>query len=234
MSDTANTRDKQSVIRILRDKIISGEFESGERLAEIPTSERLGVSRTPIRIAFRALESEGLLEKLPGRGYCVRNITPIQISDAVEVRGVLEGLAARQSAEIGLDESTQKSLLLCLTVGDALFKKGFIAEDDVEQYQQMNARFHELIIAASQNSAVKAALALSAHLPFASVNALAFNPDDLDKEFKRLYYAHMQHHAIVEALIKGQGARAENLMKEHAQATLVYSNSFDNTSVAKT
>ena len=89
-------RNGQSVIRILRDKIISGEFAAGERLAEIPTAERLGISRTPVRIAFRALAQEGLLEKLPRRGYQVRNVTKAQICDSVEVRGVLEGLAARQ------------------------------------------------------------------------------------------------------------------------------------------
>lgn len=226
-------RDKHSVLRILRDKIISGEFEAGERLAEIPTAEKLGVSRTPIRIALRALESEGLLEKLPRRGYCVKNISPIQISDAVQVRGVLEALAARQAAELGLDDKTKEILLQCLSDGDTIFDKGFIVEEDVEQYQQMNERFHQAIINASNNVAVKSALALSEHIPFASVNALAFNPNDLVREYRRLFYAHIQHHAIVESLLKAQGARVEALMKEHAQATLAYSELFERGSNSK-
>ncbi|WP_254843440.1 GntR family transcriptional regulator [Shewanella sp. UCD-KL21] len=223
MSEVEISRDRESVIRILRDKIISGEFAAGERLAEIPTAEHLGVSRTPVRIAFRALEHEGLLQKLPRRGYCVRNITLSQISDSVAVRGVLEGLAARQTAETGLDDATKNALLLCLTEGDHLFDKGYLVEQDIEKYQQMNIRFHQLIISASNNSAINAALALSEHLPFASVNALTFNPDNMKKEYQRLNYAHLQHHAIVEALTLGQGTRAENMMKEHAQATLAYS-----------
>ncbi|MEP4892267.1 MAG: GntR family transcriptional regulator [Aliiglaciecola sp.] len=220
-------RDGQSVIRILRDKIISGEFVAGERLAEIPTAERLGISRTPIRIAFRALAQEGLLEKLPRRGYQVRNVTKAQIVDSVEVRGVLEGLAARQAAEAGLSESTREQLHSCLVEGDKLFENGVLSEEDVENYQNMNMHFHATLIAASENSAIDAALALSDHLPFASANALTFNPLQLQVEYRRLHYAHMQHHAIYHALVNGQGARVEALMKEHAHATLAYSDLFD-------
>jgi GntR family transcriptional regulator of vanillate catabolism len=220
-------RNGQSVIRILRDMIISGEFSAGVRLAEIPTAERLGISRTPVRIAFRAMAQEGLLEKLPRRGYQVRNVTQAQIVDSVEVRGVLEGLAARQAAEARLSESTKVKIQACLLAGDQLFKNGVLAEQDVEKYHEMNMRFHALIIAASGNSAISAALALSEHLPFASVSALAFNPKQMQQEYRRLFYAHTQHHAVYHALINGQGARAEALMKEHAHATLAYSELFD-------
>lgn len=224
-------RDGQSVIRILRDMIISGEFSSGKRLAEIPTAERLGVSRTPVRIAFRALAQEGLLEKLPRRGYQVRNVTQAQIVDSVEVRGVLEGLAARQTAEAGLSESIKAEIQACLMVGDQLFKKGVLAEQDVEKYHEMNMNFHALIITASGNSAISAALALSEHLPFASVSALAFNPRQMQQEYRRLFYAHTQHHAIYHALINGQSARAEALMKEHAHSALANSELFDKESI---
>lgn len=226
-------RDGQSVVRIIRDKIISGEFSAGERLAEIPTAERLGVSRTPVRIAFRALAQEGLLEQLPRRGYQVRNVTHRQISDSVEVRGVLEGLAARQAAEKGLSEVVIQALQACLIAGDKLFENGCLAEEDIQLYHEMNMRFHELLINASGNSAIKAALALSEHLPFASVNALAFNPQQLAKEYSRLHYAHKQHHAVFQALVKGQSARAESIMKEHAHATLAYADGFEKQSVQR-
>jgi len=218
--------DGQSVVRILRDKIISGEFAAGARLAEIPTAEALGVSRTPIRIAFRALAQEGLLEKLPRRGYQVRRVTQLQISDSVQVRGVLEGLAARQAAEVGLSDENHDVLLKCLNDGDRLFTNGHLTAQDIEDYQTMNMQFHNAIIGASGNHAIPAALALNEHLPFASVNALAFNPKNLTKEYQRFHYAHMQHHAIFHAIVNGQGARAEALMKEHAHATLAYSELF--------
>jgi len=90
------------VLSTLRQMIISGELEAGQRIAEIPTADRLGVSRTPVRIAFRALEQEGLLIKLERRGYRVRQVTQGEVAGAIEVRGVLEGLAALQAAERGL------------------------------------------------------------------------------------------------------------------------------------
>lgn len=68
---------------------------------ETPTAQRFGVSRMPVRMAFRTLEQEGLLVPFGGRGYQVRSVSPSDIAGAVEVRGVLEGLAARQTAEQG-------------------------------------------------------------------------------------------------------------------------------------
>ena len=85
----------QRVLIALRKMIASGELAAGERIAEIPTAELLEVSRTPVRIAFRTLEQEGLLVKCAGRGYTVRAVSPADIAGAVEVRGVLEGQAAR-------------------------------------------------------------------------------------------------------------------------------------------
>lgn len=213
-------REGQAVISILRDKIVSGVFPAGERLAEIPTAELLGVSRTPVRIAFRALAQEGLLIKLPRRGYQVRKVTNDEILGAVEVRGVLEGLAARQAAEKGLTEDTRVQLAECLKNADAIFEKGYLTEEDIEQYNVINKQFHDLIINASGNPAIQSAMQLSEHLPFASVNALVFNPKQLDREFRRFNFANMQHHVVFDALLKQQGARAEAVMKEHAHATL--------------
>jgi GntR family transcriptional regulator of vanillate catabolism len=217
----------QGVVSILRDKIVSGEFPAGERLAEIPTAELLGISRTPVRIAFRALEQEGLLTKLPRRGYMVRKVTQHEISGSIEVRGVLEGLAARQAAEKGLDQASIEGLKQCLLEGDELFIKGYINQQDIEVYNVLNKRFHDLILQASGNPAIQSALQLNEHLPFASVSALAFNPAQLDREFRRFNYAHMQHHAVFEALLKRQGTRSEAIMREHANATLSYAELFD-------
>lgn len=82
----------QRVLAELRKLIASGELAAGERIVEIPTAERLQVSRMPVRIALRTLEQEGLLCKT-GRGYRVRAVTREDIAGAVEVRGVLEGLS---------------------------------------------------------------------------------------------------------------------------------------------
>lgn len=219
--------NSNTVISILRQKIISGEFPAGKRLAEIPTAESLGVSRTPIRIAFRDLEQEGLLEKLPKRGYLVRKITQSTIRDGVELRGTLEGLAVRQAIEKGITEDCIRELSECLKQGDDIFNKGHLISDDIAIYQAMNHRFHKIIVEASQNKAIGNALSLNEHLPFASVNAIAYNPNQLEQEFRRLQFAHMQHHYIVEAIQNSQAARAEALMKEHAHATISHAELFN-------
>src|ERR1700733_4559939 len=97
---TPRTRITRAVLR-LRELILSGEFEAGERMSELPLVERLGVSRTPVRLALAELEHEGLLARLPGGGYAVREFTLREIEEAVELRGVLEGTAARFAAERG-------------------------------------------------------------------------------------------------------------------------------------
>ncbi|WP_122687389.1 GntR family transcriptional regulator [Pseudomonas viridiflava] len=216
----------QTVLVSLRKMIASGELAAGERLMEVPTAERFGVSRMPVRMAFGALEQEGLLVPFGGRGFQVRSISPHEIAGAVEVRGVLEGLAARQMAEIGVSQEARDELETCLVQGDALFAKGFVTEDDLEVYHDLNMRLHRVIVEGSGNPAIADALARNDHLPFASVTALAVDRNDLVREFRRFNFAHMQHHAVVDALINGQSARAEAIMREHANATLRYAEVF--------
>ncbi|MCF5163411.1 FCD domain-containing protein [Pseudomonas congelans] len=216
----------QTVLVSLRKMIASGELPAGERLMEVPTAELFGVSRMPVRMAFRTLEQEGLLVPFGGRGFQVRSISPMEIAGAVDVRGVLEGLAARQMAERGLTQEARDELEACLVQGDALFEKGHVTEDDLEVYHDMNMRLHRVIVEGSGNRAIADALSRNDHLPFASVTALAVDRDNLIREYRRFNFAHMQHHAVVDALVNGQGARAEAIMREHANATLRYAEIF--------
>jgi len=216
----------QMVLVALRKMIASGELAAGERLMEVPTAELFGVSRMPVRMAFRTLEQEGLLVRFGGRGFQVRSVSADDIAGAVEVRGVLEGLAARQAAERGLSASARAALQQCLVDGDQLFDKGFVTEDDLQAYHDLNMRFHQVIIEASHNPAIADALARNDHLPFASVTALAVDRHDLAREYRRFNFAHMQHHAVFDALTNRQGARAEAIMREHANATLRYAETF--------
>ncbi|MCY1549906.1 hypothetical protein D9M68_861100 [compost metagenome] len=74
--------------------------------------------------------------------------------------------------------------------------------------------------------AIAEALARNEHMPFASVSSLAVDRNNLAQEFRRFNFAHMQHHTVVDALLSGQGARAELIMREHANATLRYAHIF--------
>ena len=85
----------------LREMILSGELPGGSRIAELNLVQKLGLSRTPIRGALQRLEQEGLLQALPNRGYAVRVFSEREIGEAIELRGMVEGFAARLAAERG-------------------------------------------------------------------------------------------------------------------------------------
>jgi len=108
-----NSQSMQALLR-LRELILSGEFPAGSRMSELPLVERLGVSRTPLRLALANLEHEGLLEPLSGGGYAVREFTQKDIDDAIELRGVLEGTAVRFAAERGVNRRQLSTMRECL------------------------------------------------------------------------------------------------------------------------
>src|SRR5215475_6198315 len=83
----------------LREMLLRGDFQPSERISELALVAKLGVSRTPIRLALDRLAHEGLLEPTPSGGFVVRQFTREDLWDAIETRGVLEGMAARLAAE---------------------------------------------------------------------------------------------------------------------------------------
>src|SRR5262245_39942156 len=83
----------------LREMRFRGDIQPGERISDLRTVARVGVSRTPIRLALDRLAHEGLLEVSPSGGFVVRSFSVADIWDAIEMRGVLEGTAARLAAE---------------------------------------------------------------------------------------------------------------------------------------
>jgi GntR family transcriptional regulator of vanillate catabolism len=199
----------------LREMILRGDLAPGERLAEVALAERLGVSRTPIRQALPALAREGLLAAAGRRGYVVRSFSPQDVLDAIETRGLLEGLAARRIAERGATPELIRSLRECLSQGDALLAKRRFESADEQRYSEMNGRFHALIVEGAASRIVADSLAHNDHVPFASARAVAFSRDPAVL-LPVLSYAHRQHHAIVQALENREAARVEALMREHA------------------
>lgn len=210
-----NETTQQTIVQTLREKILAGELSPGQRLVEAQLAQWLGVSRTPLRYALSVLSSEGLLDRSGSRGYVVRRFSVRDVLDAIDVRGVLEGLAARSVAEHGVNAALAASLDECLAQGDDIFRHGQLQPGDDARYAQINGRFHALIVAAAQNAAVSAALSLNDKIPFVSPLTVAFDEAARERQFAMLMYAHRQHHAIADALKKGEGARVEALMKEH-------------------
>lgn len=214
------------VVATLRQLIVSGRFAAGERLAEIPVAERLGVSRTPVRLAFRSLEQEGLLEKAGKRGYVVRRFSEADVRTAIEVRGALEGLAARHLAERGMPEATRAALALSIAEGAAILAKGHLVEADIAGWSRLNQRFHDAIVKAHESHVIADAIARNDHLPFASADSIALDPAALPAEFEKLRIAQVQHQLVLDALQRRESARVEMLMREHAWVGFRYGQLF--------
>src|SRR5437762_660020 len=129
----------------LREMLFRGDFQRGERLSELPLVARLGVSRTPIRLALERLAHEGLLEVSRSGGFVVREFTVDAVWDAIEVRGVLEGTAARLAAERLQDDRELDTLRHYRDEMDAI-KKPAMNEESFSQYVDLNEKFHSELV----------------------------------------------------------------------------------------
>lgn len=199
----------------VREMILRGRLRPGQRVTEVMLAQTLGMSRTPVRQALPLLAREGLLVEAGSRGYLVRTFTRADILDAIDLRGVLEGFAVRRIAERGASPALLRELRECLEEGDRIFRKRHLVDSDEAAFGAMNDKFHSALLVATDSPIIAGALASTDCIPFASAGAIAFDVTDMQAMFDALYFAHMQHHAIYEALEAGQSVRAEFLMCEH-------------------
>jgi len=210
-------KNSRVIVRI-REMILQGELRPGQRVREVELASKLGVSRTPVRESLPILAREGILTQLDTRGFVVRAFTPQEIMDAIDVRGVLEGLAARILAEQGPSRKLIQSLRECLREGDHIFSKGHLTVADEARYGDMNQQFHSVLVQGCGSKVIAEAIQHNDRIPFASAHAIAFDRVDLPRMYDLLHYTHRQHHSILQALENKEGARVAALMFEHAYA----------------
>ncbi|OPY97037.1 hypothetical protein A5906_39900 [Bradyrhizobium sacchari] len=197
------------MLEAVRAAILAGEFEPGERLHEVKLTTLLGVSRTPVRAALQKLASEGLLDYTPNRGYTLREFSIDEVISAYEVRAVLEGLAARLSAERGLNVSEMGTLQQALRDGDDLLRNGHITDEHRSEYSRINACFHVTIHASAGSRLLNDMVYLCQQVPVSSPrNVVAFEEGDVRRR-------HEDHHRIFEAIVGREPWRAEMLMRDH-------------------
>jgi GntR family transcriptional regulator, vanillate catabolism transcriptional regulator len=201
----------------LRELIVGGELVAGERVPELALVERLGVSRTPVRTALQKLQDEGLLDALPGGGYAVKAFTEAEIRDAIEIRGTMEGLAARLAAERGVPGSLLSAARESLAAIDALLASPALDETAFGGYVDENARLHALLAEMAGSEVVRRQVERAAALPFASPNGFVLARVTGPGARDTLVVAQAQHHAVVDAIERREGARAEGVMREHAR-----------------
>lgn len=216
LDDAALSQTVRAQLR-LRELIVGGELQPGTRLSEVALVERLGASRTPIRMALVRLEEEGLLEALSYGGYVVKDFSEDDIHDAIELRGTLEGLAARRAAERGIGSILRSQTRDCLSRIDELLAPRELDDASFTGYVEQNGRFHELLAEMAGSELLRRQLTRAKTLPFASPNGFVMVRATGSDARDVLVVAQAQHRGVLDAIIQREGARAEALMREHAR-----------------
>lgn len=219
LSDSKGGASASQAVRAqlgLRELILGGELAPGARISEVWVAEHLGVSRTPIRAALIRLQEEGLVEPIPSGGFAVRSFAESEISDSIELRGTMEGLAVRLAAERGVSQSLLNVLRDVLAQIDTALV-GELTAVKFSQYVDLNARFHQLLIASCGSALIARQTEKVANLPFASASAFVMVQSIDESAREMLLLAQAQHRAVVEAIEQREGTRAEALMREHSR-----------------
>ncbi len=129
----------------IREFIILGKFKPGEKLVESKLAESLGISRQPIREAFRILELEHLITLIPRKGAYISEISLQETKEIYEIRAMIEGFAA----QLAIPHLTQKDLSRLELIFDLMEKA--IRENNLEKVIQYNLSFHQKIVSLSKN-----------------------------------------------------------------------------------
>lgn len=193
---------REIVFETLREAIISGKLEPGERLMEIQMAEEMGVSRTPVREAIRKLELEGFVVMIPRKGAYVAGISLKDITDVFEVRAALEALAAGLAAERITDaeiERLERSLVAYSEQTN---------QQNIDGIVETDTDFHDLLYKASRNERL---LMIITHLRevIQRVRTVSLSQPGRSKD------AVEEHREIVDAIADRNVELAQTLAREH-------------------
>ena len=195
---------REKILESIRDAIMSGSLKPGEKVAEPELAERFGISRTPIREAFRQLESEGYLTVIPRKGAVVTTFSQQDVEEFYAIKSILEGYAAKRACE----KLTDKELERLEQINKRL--KQMAAEGDVHHFFKVHNDFHDLFIKAADNDKLTELI------------------QSLVSRFKRLRVASLsvpgrmeisvqEHEKIIDAFRKRNGELAERLVRKTAE-----------------
>ena len=194
---------REQIASSLRDSIIRGELKPGQKLTEPELAERLGISRTPIREAFRQLESEGFLTVIPRRGAVVASISRKEIADFYEIKSLLEGYAAKKAAE----RMTGREIERLRKINARLAE--LAAKGQVEAFFHKNDEFHNFFMSMCGNEKL-VELRDNMVNRFLGLRLAALSvPGRLGESVR-------QHVNIIRAFEKRDGRLAEAVVVEHA------------------
>jgi GntR family transcriptional regulator, vanillate catabolism transcriptional regulator len=207
------TSQTDRVILTLREMLLRGEFRPGERLAELTLVPRLQASRTPVRLALDRLAHEGLLEPLPGGGFRIREFAIADIWDAIDVRGVLDGTAARLAAERLTDPDQLGGLRRCARDMERLFP---LTAARFGEYVETDERFQAELRRLANSTMLGRTIEGIIGLTFAASGAFMAIGGEHDNARTDVIVSEY-HRSIVEAIEHRQGTRAESLAREYSR-----------------
>jgi len=197
----------QKVYRALKIEIIKGSLKPRTKLLEGKIAEQMGVSRTPVREALKELAAEGFVKMNPNQAVVVSNASVEDVQEVLQIRGVLEGLAARlvtkmiSEEEIKVLEKNQKQM------------EYYTKKDDVLAFSEMDAEFHELILnICGNNRLIQIRKNLSDQAHRYRIRSLSVPG--------RLKYSLKEHQEIVEALKRKNAEQADRLSQKHIENVL--------------
>lgn len=195
---------RQAVYQQLRDWILQGHYSDGMALTELRVSQELGVSRTPVREAFRQLELDGLVLSSPNRSVTVHCFTDQDILDLYEVRSRMEGLAAARAA-LNMTDEQRRAL-------KALFEEESHLtghqQDNLAQLQDLDAAFHDQICSGSGSSILQTILSPINHKT-RQARLVSLSMTGRCREQIR------EHQAVLAAILRRDSKDAEKQMQRH-------------------
>lgn len=190
------------VFNKLREDILAGKYKENDELKEIAIGEELGVSRTPVREAFRQLELEGLIQIIPNKGAYVTGITIDDVKDIYMIRSKLEGLCAAWCCEHITEEQLEE-------MEENIYLAKFHAQKGhYEQMTELDNRFHELMYE-SCNSKMLQHLLSDFHQYVLRVRKRTLSTLD------RSLASNAEHQSIMEAIKERDPAKAEACAVHH-------------------
>ena len=188
----------------IRADILSGKYKDHEELKEVAIGEELGVSRTPVREAFRQLELEGLIQIVPNKGAYVTGITAKDVQDIYMIRSLLEGLCARWATEHITEEQLEE-------LEEIIFLSEFHSRryaSSADQVTELDGRFHRVLYEASQSRMLSHVLT-----DFHRYSLMARRSSMVSEE--RARKSIREHKQILRAIRDNDSNLAEQLANEH-------------------
>ena len=206
------------VFHRIREDILSGKYKENDELKEMTIGEELGVSRTPVREAFRQLELEGLIQIIPNKGAYVTGITKKDVKDIYMIRSLLEGLCAAWATE-NISEELMEELEENVYLADFHVQK-----EHFEQVAQLDNRFHEILYIASGSKQLEHRLR-DFHQYVARIRKRTLATKE------RSIASNNEHRMIMEAMKEKDANKAQELANMHminAYENMIKNGYFDN------